>query len=62
MEEVVSNPISVRGTRKVAAKRAPELGEHNDEILAELGFTAGEIDTFRVEATISGATGLEQVR
>jgi formyl-CoA transferase len=62
MEEVVSNPISVRGMRKVAAKRAPELGEHNDEVLAQLGFTAGEIDAFRVEATVSGATGLETAR
>jgi formyl-CoA transferase len=62
MKEVVSNPISVRGMRKVPATRAPELGEHNDEVLAELGFSSGEIDTFRAEATVSGGTGLEKAR
>jgi formyl-CoA transferase len=62
MEETVSSPILVRGLRKAPAKRAPELGEHNDEVLAELGFSSGEIDTFRVEATVSGGAGLETAR
>jgi crotonobetainyl-CoA:carnitine CoA-transferase CaiB-like acyl-CoA transferase len=30
---------------KVEAKRAPELGEHNDEVLLEIGFKDSEIDT-----------------
>ena len=28
----------------MAAKRAPALGEHNQEVLEQLGFTAAEID------------------
>ena len=31
---------------KVPAKRAPEIGEHNEEVLRELGFTSDEIDAF----------------
>src|SRR5262249_9091767 len=34
----VSSPMQVRGIAKVAARRAPELGEHSEQILRELGF------------------------
>jgi len=40
----VSSPIKVHGVSKVTAQRAPELGEHNEEVLKELGFTSAEID------------------
>jgi crotonobetainyl-CoA:carnitine CoA-transferase CaiB-like acyl-CoA transferase len=42
----------VHGVAKVPAKRAPRLGEHNEEVLRELGFSATEIDGLRA----SGAT------
>jgi crotonobetainyl-CoA:carnitine CoA-transferase CaiB-like acyl-CoA transferase len=42
----------VHGVAKVSAKRAPQLGEHNEEVLRELGFSATEIDGLRA----SGAT------
>ena len=29
------------------ATPAPEYGEHNDEVLSELGYAAGEIDALR---------------
>jgi formyl-CoA transferase len=48
----ISSPIQVHGVAKVSAKRAPELGEHNDEILQQLGFDANEIDGFRANGTI----------
>ena len=32
------SPIVVHDVTKVAAKRAREIGEHNDEILREIGF------------------------
>jgi len=38
--------------RKVPARRAPELGEHNDEVLEELGFDATQIDGLRVSGAI----------
>jgi formyl-CoA transferase len=50
----VSSPMQVHGVTKVPAKRAPELGEHNEEILGQLGFSAGEIEGFRARGTIPG--------
>ena len=47
-----NGPIQVHGVAKVPAKRAPELGEHNEEILKELGFDAKEIDGFRMSGTL----------
>ena len=38
---------------KVPAKRAPEIGEHNEEILKELGFDTKTIEALRA----SGALG-----
>jgi len=32
------SPIKVHGVSKVTAQRAPELGEHNEEVLKELGY------------------------
>jgi crotonobetainyl-CoA:carnitine CoA-transferase CaiB-like acyl-CoA transferase len=59
LEFTVSSPITVRGSSKVPAARAPQLGEHNDEILAELGFSTDEIDEFRAGGAIPAAAGLE---
>ena len=48
----VSSPIQLRGVAKVPARRAPEIGEHNDEILRELGFGANEIESLRASETL----------
>jgi crotonobetainyl-CoA:carnitine CoA-transferase CaiB-like acyl-CoA transferase len=48
----VSSPLKVHDVQKVPARRAPELGEHNEELLNELGFTADEIDGFRASGAI----------
>jgi crotonobetainyl-CoA:carnitine CoA-transferase CaiB-like acyl-CoA transferase len=52
----VSSPIQVHGVAKVAAKRAPDLGEHNDEVLKELGFDAKEIERLRAGGVIGKPT------
>jgi crotonobetainyl-CoA:carnitine CoA-transferase CaiB-like acyl-CoA transferase len=52
LKNTISSPIQVHGVTKVPAKRAPELGEHNEEILKELGFDAKEIDGFRTSGTL----------
>ena len=50
----VSSPFQVHDVTKVPAKRAPELGEHNEEVLKELGFDAKEIDGLRASGAIPG--------
>jgi crotonobetainyl-CoA:carnitine CoA-transferase CaiB-like acyl-CoA transferase len=52
LKSTISSPIHVHGVTKVPAKRAPELGEHNEEILKELGFDAKEIDGFSMSGTL----------
>jgi crotonobetainyl-CoA:carnitine CoA-transferase CaiB-like acyl-CoA transferase len=61
VELTISSPINLRGTAKVPATRGPALGEHNDEVLLELGFTRDEIDEFRGEGVIPGGKQLEAV-
>src|SRR3954463_2543560 len=52
LTSTISSPIQVRGVAKVPARRAPALGEHNEEVLRQLGFNATEIDGLRT----NGAT------
>ncbi len=52
----ISSPIQVQGVAKVPAKRGPDLGEHNDEILEQLGFDAKQIEGFRASGTIPQAS------
>src|SRR5207247_2427118 len=52
----ISSPIQMHGVAKVPAKRAPELGEHNDEVLKELGFDAKEIERLRASGVIAKPT------
>src|SRR6266513_2108719 len=56
MKLTVSSPIQVHGVAKVAAKRGPDLGEHNDEVLQELGFDTKEIERLRAGGVIAKPT------
>ena len=51
----VTSPLKVHDVQKVAARRAPDLGEHNDEVLGELGFRIDEIDSLRASGVIPRA-------
>jgi len=52
LTSTISSPIQVHGISKVPARRAPRVGEHNDEVLKELGFTNADINGFRESGTI----------
>ena len=53
LKSTISSPMQVHDVTKVPAKRAPELGEHNEDVLKELGFNAKQIDSFRASGTIT---------
>jgi formyl-CoA transferase len=48
----ISSPFQVHGVTKVSARRAPDLGEHNEQILEELGFDAKQIDALLASGTV----------
>jgi crotonobetainyl-CoA:carnitine CoA-transferase CaiB-like acyl-CoA transferase len=48
----ISSPIQVHGVSKVSARRAPEIGEHTEQILKELGFDPREIEGFRASGAL----------
>jgi crotonobetainyl-CoA:carnitine CoA-transferase CaiB-like acyl-CoA transferase len=52
LNSTISSPIQVHGVAKVPARRAPELGEHNDEVLKEIGFQDAEINDLRASGVI----------
>jgi crotonobetainyl-CoA:carnitine CoA-transferase CaiB-like acyl-CoA transferase len=62
LKYTINSPINLRGVSKVSARRAPELGEHNDEILGELGFSENDIAALRAEGAIPPAAHPEPAR
>ena len=52
LKYTISSPLKVHGVQKVPARRAPDVGEHNDEVLEELGFTSKEIEELRTSGAI----------
>jgi formyl-CoA transferase len=55
LTSTISSPIQVHGIAKVSARRAPGLGEHNEEILRDLGFDAKDIDGLRASGAVPKA-------
>jgi len=47
---LVANPVKLsKGGPNLPRGPAPRLGEHSAEVFAELGLSAGEIETLRAE-------------
>src|ERR1700723_1224528 len=57
LTSTISSPLQVHGVTKVPAKRAPKIGEHNEEVLRQLGFSATEIDGLLASGAIPKAKG-----
>jgi len=55
LTHTISSPMQVHGVAKEPARRAPSLGEHNDEILKQIGFDAGQIETLYAGGTVPRA-------
>jgi formyl-CoA transferase len=58
LTSTISSPIQVRDVSKVPAKRAPKIGEHNEEILKELQFDTKEIERLHASGVIGMSTRL----
>ena len=48
----IGSPVKLVDTPATVRIPPPRLGEHDDEILAELGYTRGEVDALRVEGVV----------
>ena len=55
LTSTISSPIQVHGVSKVPARRAPDLGEHNKEVLALLGFSPAEISGLQTSGVVENA-------
>jgi formyl-CoA transferase len=55
LTSTISSPIKMRGIAKAPARRAPEIGEHNEEVLRELGFSAREIEELHSSSAVPRA-------
>jgi formyl-CoA transferase len=55
LTSTISSPFQVHGVAKASARRAPDLGEHNEAILQELGFDAKDIDGLRASGAVPKA-------
>ena len=48
----VNSPIWLKGQEKVKPRRAPNVGEHSEEVLRAAGYSASEIRALRYEGAI----------
>jgi len=55
----VDSPVVIEESPKVKPRRAPELGEHTEDVLEEIGFDASQIDDLRASGAIPHAGQLE---
>jgi len=49
---VINHPVNVRGAARQPIRPAPDLGEHTDQVLAELGISDDEIRKLRTDGII----------
>ena len=52
LTSTISSPIQLHGVAKIPARRAPNLGEHTEEILRDLGFDAHSIEGLRASGAV----------
>jgi formyl-CoA transferase len=48
----INSPIWVDGSEKVRPRRAPDVGEHSDEILREAGYDEAAIGKLKASGAV----------
>jgi crotonobetainyl-CoA:carnitine CoA-transferase CaiB-like acyl-CoA transferase len=49
---IARTPVRLSETPAISIRRAPQLGEHTDEVLVELGFNVNEIAALRAAKAV----------
>jgi crotonobetainyl-CoA:carnitine CoA-transferase CaiB-like acyl-CoA transferase len=49
----VNSPVWVEGGAKVTPRRAPEIGEHTDEVLRAAGYKPAEIEQLKARGIVA---------
>lgn len=49
---IINDPVNVEGVAKVGAKKAPDIGEHTDQVLAEMGYDEATIESLREKGVL----------
>ena len=52
MPYVIDHPLNVEGLAQAGPKRAPDIGEHSNEILEALGYSSAQIDLLRERGVV----------
>src|SRR5262249_37635107 len=55
LSKTISSPIQVHGVAKGPARRAPNVGEHTEEVLRDPGFDAKGIEDLRTSGAVPKA-------
>lgn len=51
--KLVNTPVKYSVSKPSIRTAPPTLGQHTDEVLAELGFSKAEIETFKSEGSVA---------
>lgn len=51
-DRTIGSPVFMRGQEKAPVRPPPGVGQHNDEVMAEVGYTADEIAAMRAEGIL----------
>ena len=49
---VINHPVNVDGLHRAGVRKAPDVGEHTDAVLAELGYQAADIEALRAQGVV----------
>ncbi|MFT7221159.1 MAG: crotonobetainyl-CoA:carnitine CoA-transferase CaiB-like acyl-CoA transferase [Candidatus Azotimanducaceae bacterium] len=52
IDRIINDPVNVEGVARLGALKAPDIGEHTNEVLQFMGFSPSEIDELRANGVI----------